>query len=143
MRLRTIFVVGHSALLLVASLVYVVSHGGMDGDYVAYPGNDVIGSLADVGQVLFNRWQITLAEESWVVQTFLYLNLPSLVCARWIYAGLAFFVEGFDGTAFPFGLSIFSYIALTALPLTFLQWYWIGRLTERLRSNWKRRTGSP
>lgn len=131
MRLGNIFLVVHSTLFLIAVFVFLASHGGMEGDYEYFgPGNDVVDSPADVGQVLFNRWRIT-NEESWVVLAFSYLNLPSFICARVMYLSLAFLVEELQ-LAFPFGLSFFSYLALAGLPLTFFQWYWIGRLAERL-----------
>jgi hypothetical protein len=139
MRLRTIFLVGHAALLLMVWLAYVVSHGGMAGDYVFIPGNDVVTSIADYGQVLFNRWQFKPSEESWAVQGFFYLNVPSFACGTWITVFLFRFIGDLD-IAFPFGLSLYSYCFLVALPLTFIQWYWIGRLAERLKSDWKRRS---
>ena len=129
--LRNVFVIAHTALLLSASAVYIASHGGVGGDYEYIPGNDVVTSPADVGQVLFNRWHVT-SEESWPVKAFLYLNLPSFICARLMFSSAAFVVEELKRT-FPFGLSFLSYIALVGLPLTFIQWYWVGRLAERLR----------
>ena len=139
MRLRTSFLVFHSALFLIAVFVFLASHGGIDGDYEYIPGYDVVRSVADVGQVFFNRWCIT-NDEAWVVQVFLYLNLPSFVCVRLMYLSLALLVEELQ-MAFPFGLSYFSYLALASLPLTYLQWYWIGRLAERLVSERKDRGG--
>jgi len=134
MRLRTIFVIAHGALLLVASILYLLSHGGLNGDYVFIPGNDVVTSMADYGQVLFNRWQFTLFEESWAVQAFFYLNIPAFACGTWIAVLLFRLIDLITelNIAFPFGLSLYSYCCLVALPLTFLQWYWIGRLVDRL-----------
>lgn len=134
---RTILMVVHSLLLLAVSFIYVLSHGGLGGDYVFIPGNDVVTSMADYGQVLFNRWVFTLSEESWPVQAFVYLNIPAFACGTWItvfgFRLIALF--GRLDMAFPFGLSIYSYCFLVALPLTFLQWYWIGRLVGRLVGN--------
>ena len=63
-----------------------------------------------------------------------YLNIPAFACGTWI-AVLLFRIIGLIrelDIAFPFGLSLYSYCFLVALPLTFLQWYWIGRLVDRL-----------
>lgn len=121
----------HGALFLVALLLYLASHGGMAGDYVFIPGNDVVTSMADYGQVLFNRWHFTVAEEAWLVQAFFYLNIPSFACGTWTAVLLLDLIEDVN-LAFPFGLSLYSYCFMAGLPLTFVQWYWIGRLVERL-----------
>ena len=130
MRLRSMFVAFHGLFLVTALFIYLLSHGGIHGDYVYIPGNDVVDELADVGQVFFNRWHFTPSQETWVVQVFFYLNLPSFACGTWIAIPLVSLAD--PGVSFPFGLSLLSYCFLAALPLTFVQWYWIGRLAEYL-----------
>ncbi len=131
MRLRKLFVVAHSGLFLAALFVFLADHGGVRGDYEFVAGNDVITSPADVGQVFFNRWQFIQREESWIVQTFLYLNVPSFASARFMVSSLGLLVDELTRT-FPYGLSFSSYIVSLGLPFTFLQWYLIGHLAERL-----------
>ena len=94
-------------------------------------GNDVTADPADVGQVVLNRWRLEPSNESWPIQLFLYLNLPSFAAAKFVMFGLGLLSDEMN-RSFPFGLSYSSYIAGLGLTFAVVQWYWVGRLGEIL-----------
>jgi hypothetical protein len=131
MRLQVIFVLGHVILLAIAGALYVSDHGGAGGDYVSVDsGNDVATDPADLGRVLFNRWRLDPQKESWLVQLFLCLNVPSLAAAKLVVSSVDMLWPEMR-VGFPFGLSYASYIAVLGGVLSFAQWYWLGRFSER------------
>lgn len=135
MKLRQAFPLAYMVLAIVATVVHLSEHGGIRGDYVVTDAidSDVFSDIADLGNVFFNRWKHDDPNESVTFHLFAYLGLPGFMAAKFLVYLLGLTFEEMQRT-FPFGLSYLSYIVGVGTPLAIVQWYWLGKVADQLRS---------
>jgi len=131
-RARLLLPAANLVFFAIVSIAYVHQHGGVNGDYdLSMFGGDTVDDWGDAGMVFFNRWQMT-SDESVLTDSFLILNLPAFMISSRLISTIGLIIDEFQ-SAFPFGVSYYSYLLTLALPFSLLQWFGTGLLFEFVR----------
>jgi len=132
MRYRRMLPLINGALLVLVAAVFLSSHGGLKGDSNLPWLDDSVSEPENIGPILFNHWRIDTHRESVLVRGFVWINVAAFYLSDLIIEPMTRISRQFR-TMYPYGISFATYNVLLGLSLSFLQWYLVGILIDKMR----------